>query len=74
METPEMWGDLVKTSTIETPEMWGDAPSPAPKKATGTGGATIQGKTGPGVLLYPVFIAGANSLYYLLRKRRKNKK
>lgn len=83
LETPEMWGDGAKSSTIETPEMWGDAtPTAAPKKAgAGAGatggtayGATIQGKTGPGVLLYPVFIAGANSLYYLLRKRRKNKK
>ncbi|MBI4994097.1 hypothetical protein HZC21_00420 [Candidatus Peregrinibacteria bacterium] len=79
METPEMWGDQVKSSTIETPEMWGDSTEPAKPKtgaaaATKGYGATIQGKTGPGVLLYPVFIAGANSLYYLLRKRRKNKK
>lgn len=76
MEIPEMWGDEVKTKTIETPEMWGDA-APAPKKSTGAAkagssyGATIQGKTGPGVLLYPVFIGAVNGLYYLARKRRR---
>lgn len=36
-------------------------------------GAFIQGKTGPEIFLYPVVIFGANGLYYLWRKRRKQK-
>ncbi len=37
-------------------------------------GAFIQGETGPGLLLYPAFIAGANGLFYLARKRKRLQK
>lgn len=36
-----------------------------------TRGSYIQGNTGPGILLYPIFMAAANGLYYVSRKRRK---
>lgn len=37
-------------------------------------GAYIQGRTGPGILIYPFALAGANGLYYLLRRRRRKQK
>ncbi|MFA6521368.1 MAG: hypothetical protein WCT53_03230 [Candidatus Gracilibacteria bacterium] len=36
-------------------------------------GSAIQGATGPEMLLYPILVAGANGLYYLAKRRRKNK-
>lgn len=41
------------------------------KGAAAVYAATIQGQTGPGVLLYPIALFGANGLLYIFRRRKK---
>ena len=40
-------------------------------KTTALHGAFIQGETGPGLLLYPLAVIGANGLLYFRRRRKK---